>query len=491
MAAGKIRFLRRGVVQEHHLADPLLTVLDYLRLERRHKGTKEGCNEGDCGACTVAIGRLRQGKVVYEPANACIMLMAHLHGCELVTVDDLAAGGELHPVQKAMVARHASQCGYCTPGFVMSLFALYHGKEQPDRQAIVDQVAGNLCRCTGYKPIISAAQEACSGDRADLWSEAGAEIAAELSKLNDGEDVFCGAAEHFAAIPAKAETLLDLAARHPDATLVAGATDVGLWINKQLRPLAKLVFTGRVSELHAISDRVATVSLGSAVTYAEAESALASIAPDIGEVVRRIGSKQVRSTGTIGGNIANGSPIGDMPPMLIALGARIVMRKQGEQRDLLLEDYFVDYGKQDRKPGEVLWRIDIPKLKTNERFFAHKLTKRFDQDISAVLAAFRFVMSGRVIASATIAFGGMAATPRRARQTEEALKGLKLDAPELWEEVADKLVKDFIPISDMRASAAYRMDCARALLLKALHELVGERPAALRVLAPAGKEAWT
>ncbi len=491
MSHATIRFLRRGAVVGHRITNPAQTVLDYLRLDMRHKGTKEGCNEGDCGACTVSIGRLRNGTVVYEPANACIMLMAHLHGCELVTVDDLSANGTLHPVQRALVDEHASQCGFCTPGFVMSLFTLYHAGVRPDRAAVVNQLAGNLCRCTGYRPIIAAALAACTGEAKDLWAESPREIAAELASLNDGEDVFCGTDESFAAIPAKAETLLDLAARHPDATLVAGATDVGLWINKQMRPLSKMIFTGKVEALHAVADRVATLSLGSAVTYAEAEAALSSIAPDVAEVLRRIGSRQVRSAGTVGGNIANGSPIGDMPPMLIALGARLVLQKKGGQRDLLLEDYFIDYGKQDRKPGEVLWRIDIPKLKSSERFFAHKLSKRFDQDISAVLAAFKFVISGRAINTAVIAFGGMAATPKRARRTEEALKGLKLDAPESWDAAAAVLSQDFTPLSDMRASAEYRLAAAQALLLKALRELVGERPAALRVMAPAGKEAWT
>jgi len=486
-----IRFLRHGVVIEHHLANPMQTVLDWLRLEEKSRGTKEGCNEGDCGACTIALGRLRGDKIVYEPANACILLMGHLHGNELVTVDDLALNGQLHPVQQAMVEQHGSQCGFCTPGIVMALFTLYHAEKKPDRQMIVDQLAGNLCRCTGYRPIIAAAQSSCTGKAADLWSESAVDIAAELKKLDDDEDVFCGNTDTFVALPAEAETLCDLVAKNADATIVAGATDVSLWITKQLRHLPKLIFTGRVKSLHAIADRVATLSLGSAVTYTDAEKALAAISPDIGEVLRRIGSKQVRTSGTIGGNIANGSPIGDMPPLLIALGTRLVLRKGLDQRDLLLEDYFIAYGKQDRKPGELVWRIDIPKLKSNERIFAHKVTKRFDQDISSVLAAFKFTISGRVIGNAVLAFGGMAATPRRARKTEEAFKGLKLDDPETWDKATELLAEDFSPISDMRASAGYRLETAQALLLKALHELVGERPSTLRVLAPAGKEAWT
>lgn len=491
MTHAAIRFLRHGLVVEQRIANPMQTVLDYLRLGEKLKGTKEGCNEGDCGACTVAIGRLREGKVVYEAANACIMLMGHLHGCELVTVDDLSLGGKLHPVQQAMIEQHGSQCGYCTPGIVMSLFALYHAPGRPDRKSIVDQLAGNLCRCTGYRPIVAAAVQSCTGEAHDVWSESSKEIAAELEKLNDSEDVFCGTSESFIAVPASAASLCELAAKHPDATIVAGGTDVGLWITKQLRNLPKLIFTGGVEALHAMSDRVATLSLGSAVTYAEAEQQISALSPDIAEVLRRIGSRQVRGSGTIGGNIANGSPIGDMPPLLIALGARLVLRKGEEQRDILLEDYFIDYGKQDRKPGELVWRIDIPKLRGSERFFAHKISKRFDQDISAVLAAFKFVIAGRVIDSATLAFGGMAATPRRARKTETALTGLKLDAPETWNDAVAAIAEDFTPLSDMRASASYRTEVAKALLLKALHELVGKRAATLRVLAPAGKEGWT
>jgi xanthine dehydrogenase small subunit len=491
LARDTISFLRRGESTAYRISNPMLTVLDYLRLEERAKGTKEGCNEGDCGACTVVLGRLRNGKVHYEPVNACIMLMGHLHGCELVTVDDLAIGGKLHPVQRAMVEHHASQCGFCTPGFVMSLFALYHRDAKLGRQQIVDQLAGNLCRCTGYRPIVAAAQASCGGEPNDAWSENAADIATELAKLNDGEDIFSGNADSFVAIPSNAETLCELAAKHPEATLVAGATDVGLWITKQLRVLPKVIFTHRVVALRSIADRVATLSLGSAVTYAEAEAGLALLSPDIAEVVRRIGSKQVRSAGTIGGNIANGSPIGDMPPLLIALGTRISLRKGSEQHDLPLEDFFIDYGKQDRRPGEIVWRLDIPKLKSNERFFAHKLSKRFDQDISAVMVAFKFAIAGRKITSATLAFGGMAATPRRARKAENELNGAKLDAPEAWEKAIAALADDFTPISDMRASATYRTQSAQALLRKALRELVGEKPSSMRLLAPAGKEAWT
>ena len=489
MSADVIRFLRRGEVISHRIVNPMQTVLDYLRLEEKSRGTKEGCNEGDCGACTVALGRVVDGRVVYEPANACILLMGHLHGRELVTVDDLAQGEKLHPVQQAMVDEHASQCGFCTPGFVMSLWTLHHAGKRPDRQMIVDQLAGNLCRCTGYRPIIAAAEKSCTGEARDAWAQLGREIGAQLAMLDDESDIFSGEPQSFTALPAKADTLLDLYARNPDATIVAGATDVGLWITKQLRSLPKIIYTGRVKTLHAVSERTATISIGAAVTYAAAEKMLSTISPDIAEVMRRIGSKQVRTSGTIGGNIANGSPIGDMPPMLIALGARINLRKLAEQRIIDLEDYYIDYGKQDRAPGELLWRVDIPKLNSNERFFAHKISKRFDQDISSVMAAFKFAMAGRTIGSARLAFGGMAATPKRAKAAEQALVGLKIDAPETWDQAITTLAQDFKPLSDMRASAHYRMETAQALLRKALEELVyGHND---RLVGPPRKEAWT
>ena len=468
-----IRFLRRGRIVELSHVPPMRTVLDYLRLEERARGTKEGCNEGDCGACTVALGSLKKGKLVYEPVNACILLVGQLDGKELVTVDDLADGETLHPVQQALVDTHGSQCGFCTPGFVMSLFTLYQKGGAPTRDEIATHIAGNLCRCTGYRPIIEAAKASCTGKAADRWAKGAKDAARQLAALDDGADVFVGTAESFIARPAQAATLASLAAANPDATIVSGATDVGLWITKQMRQLPKIILTGGVKDLHAIETAKDHVSLGAAATYAEAMPALASIDADIAEVLRRLGSTQVRASGTVGGNIANGSPIGDTPPMLIALGATLTLRLGNSERSLPLEDFFIAYGKQDRKPGELVWRIDVPKLKRNEAFRAYKISKRFDQDISAVMAGFRFTLDGRTISSARIAFGGMAATPKRGAQSEAALKGVSLEQPASWAAAIDALAKDFQPISDMRASAGYRLDVAQGLLKKALMEVAG------------------
>jgi xanthine dehydrogenase small subunit len=468
-----IRFLRRGEIVELRGVPPMRTVLDYLRLEERARGTKEGCNEGDCGACTVALGTLRDGRIVYEPVNACILLLGQLDGKELVTVDDLSTNGELHPVQQALVESHGSQCGFCTPGFVMSLFTLYQTGKAPTREEIATHIAGNLCRCTGYRPIIDAGIAACSGNAADRWAKGAVSAAAQLRALDDGSDVFIGTPQSFIARPAQAGTLARLAAEHPDAVIVSGATDVGLWITKQLRVLPKIILTGGVKALHEVADGEGHVAIGAAATYWEAAPALSAIDPDLGEVLRRLGSTQVRASGTVGGNIANGSPIGDMPPMLIALGATLTLRHGEALRALPLEDFFIAYGRQDRKPGELVWRIDVPKLKPGEAFRAYKISKRFDQDISAVMAAFKFVLDGRRIARARIGFGGMAATPKRARESETVIAGASLDQPSSWEQAVAALARDFAPISDMRASAAYRMEVAQGLLRKALMEVAG------------------
>jgi len=468
-----IRFLRRGKIVDLAHVPPMRTVLDYLRLDERSRGTKEGCNEGDCGACTVALGVLKNGKLVYEPVNACILLVGQLDGKELVTVDDLADGDTLHPVQQALVDTHGSQCGFCTPGFVMSLFTLYQSGKAPTREEIATQIAGNLCRCTGYRPIIDAGFAACTGSPVDRWAKGAKEAARQLAALDDGADVFVGTPESFIARPAQAATLARLTAENPDATIVSGATDVGLWITKQMRQLPKIILTGGVTSLHAVEMAKDRVSLGAAATYAEATPALSSIDPDVAEVLRRLGSTQVRASGTVGGNIANGSPIGDMPPMLIALGATLTLRHGDTERALLLENFFIAYGKQDRKPGELVWRIDVPKLKRGEAFRAYKISKRFDQDISAVMAAFKLMLDGRTISSARLAFGGMAATPKRGAQTEAALQGASLDQPASWEAAIAALAKDFQPISDMRASATYRIEVAQGLLKKALMEVAG------------------
>ncbi|MDX1576455.1 MAG: xanthine dehydrogenase small subunit [Kiloniellales bacterium] len=473
-----IRFIRRGQVVELTDFEPTTMLLDYLRLTEGRRGTKEGCAEGDCGACTIALGRRIGGRLVYRPVNACIFLLGMADGAEVVTVEDLAGpDGTLHPVQDALVRHHGSQCGFCTPGFVMSLFTLYHcdelAGEKASRKTVNDWIAGNLCRCTGYRPIVEAGLEAIDGTPSDRFAKARAETEKTLAGLEDGADVFIGDSESFFAAPASIEALASLYEKHPDATLVAGATDVGLWITKQLRDLPKIIHLGRAADLDEVEESDDDLVIGATATYDSVEHAVARLDPDLGELWRRLGAKQVRASGTVGGNIANGSPIGDSPPALIALGAELELRKGAEVRRLPLEDFFLDYGKQDRAPGEFVTRVRVPKPSPKHAFRCYKISKRFDQDISAVLGAFRLTLDGTRVSAVRIAYGGMAAVPKRASAAERALVGADLSRPASWAGALDALAQDLTPIDDLRASAAYRRATARALLEKALIEIAG------------------
>ncbi|WP_075215990.1 xanthine dehydrogenase small subunit [Mongoliimonas terrestris] len=480
-----VRFIRQGRVVELKSFGPTETLLDHLRLTERACGTKEGCNEGDCGACTVAVGTHEDGKVVYRPVNACILFVGQLDGKEIVTVEDIAGSGGLHPVQQAMVDHHGSQCGFCTPGIVMSLFALYQdaGRATPPPRAVIDEwLSGNLCRCTGYRPIVEAARTALSAPPDDMFTRSAEATGGVLQFLADAEDVFVGTDQRFFAAPRSVEALAALYERHPDATLVAGATDVGLWITKQFRPVEKVIHLGRVDGLDRIEDVGPAVIIGATATYEAATDALAGIDPDIGAVVRRIGSRQVRASGTIGGNIANGSPIGDTPPMLIALGATLELVSAKANRAVPLEDFFIAYGRQDRQPGEFVAGVLVPKLKAGQVFRAYKISKRFDQDISAVMGAFLFTLADGVITEARIAFGGLAGTPKRAAAVEARLIGVAPGSAAAWSPAMEAFAEDFQPLTDMRASAHYRLETARALLGKALLETAGAPTTRTRVI---------
>lgn len=482
-----IQFLKSGKIVELNDVGPTETLLDYLRLRCRQTGTKEGCGEGDCGACTVAIGRLVDGKIQYQPVNSCIQLLGMIDGAELVTVEDLADDARLHPVQKAMSELHGSQCGFCTPGFIMTMFTLYHAEgESRSRKTVTDWLAGNLCRCTGYRPIIDAALQSCFDSADDAFAWRANETRDQLRHITDSRDIYIGNDGAFFASPANLDGLAVLYKQHPDATLVAGATDVGLWITKQLRELPKVIWLGRIEGLDRIEERPSGVLIGAMTTYSQSEAAMRGLSPDLGELWRRIGSKQVRASGTVGGNIANGSPIGDTPPALIALGATLELQSADGSRALPLEKFFVDYGKQDRRPDEFVTGLFVPRPDPNQVFRCYKISKRFDQDISAVMAAFRFTIVDGMITEARIAYGGMAATPKRAHGVETALIGASLADPATWGAGMKALQGEFSPLTDMRASAEYRMETARALLAKALMETSGTESAQLRVLANRG-----
>ena len=457
MARDRIEFLLGR--ERRSLSDvaPTTTVLEYLRAAGR-RGTKEGCAEGDCGACTVVLGELDGERVRYRAINSCIQFLTTLHGKQLITVEDLKQpDGRLHPVQQAMVDCHGSQCGFCTPGFVMSLFALFHETGKPDRLRIDDALAGNLCRCTGYGPIIEAARRMQELGACDQFDESEARTLAALRSLAQLVP------RHFA--PETTDDLAALLVEHPDACLVAGGTDVGLWVTKQHRHLDPVIYLGRVRELQQVNVLADCIEIGAAVTYGDLHELIGRHFPDFGELIRRLGSTQIRNAGTMGGNIANGSPIGDSPPPLIALDARLVLRSKAGRRELLVEDYFTAYGKQDRRPGEFVELIRLPLPRAGWEFRCYKISKRFDQDITAVLGAFNLKLSAGKVEDVRIAFGGMAATPKRAPACEAALKGKAWNRATIAE-AQRALRQDYAPITDMRASSAYRARVAENLLLK-------------------------
>jgi len=465
-----IRFLLNGQPQRVSHAAGDLTLLGWLREQPHLRGTKQGCGEGDCGACTVALGRPDQsGQLVWSPINACILFLPMVDGAAIRTVDGLAAaGGQLHPVQAAMVAADAAQCGFCTPGFVMSLYVAWQNRHGLGQDSIDDTLAGNLCRCTGYRAIVTAAlalgvpDAQSSADRSDA---AEAAALAALCAADDHDDdlaVVQGATSFYA--PTTPASFADFYAENPDSVIVAGATDVGLWVTKQHKTLGQMLWTGRVPQFDRLERDGDRLFIGPAVTHQRFADAIAADLPELAELMRRFAAQQVRSSGTICGNIANASPIGDLPPALIALGSVVELTRQGAVRQLDLEDFFIAYGQQDRAAGEFVSGLVMP-VGPAPYLRCYKISKRFDQDISAVMLAANMDIVDGVITAPRVAFGGMAAIPKRAAAAEAALIGKPVEMT-TFQQAARALVDDFTPLSDMRGSAAYRMATAQNLLVK-------------------------
>jgi len=456
----QVEFLLNGEAISLTTVNPTETFLDFLRDRRGLTGTKEGCNEGDCGACTVMV----EDSDGTRALNSCILLLPQLAGKSVTTVEGLAApDGTLHPVQDTMITHHGSQCGFCTPGFIMSM-ATAHKNGSTDYD---DQLAGNLCRCTGYAPIIRAAEAAKDQPVPD-------HIAAPFIL----PEVLAGVpgGSHFR--PDTSDALAQWYEANPDATLIAGATDVGLWVTKQLRELPKVAFLNGIKDLQQIEITDKEIRVGAGVTIETLRPVMNEHYPSFGEMLRRFSSTQVRNAATIGGNIANGSPIGDAPPALIALGTKLHLRKGDTRREILLEDFFIDYGKQDRAPGEFVEAITI--LKQPDCLRVYKLSKRFDQDISAVLGAIYIYGDGKVMTDVRIAFGGMAGTPKRATHVENALNG-KPWTTDTIEAACAEFSKDFTPMSDMRASADYRLEAAQNMLRRYMNDAMGKTVSVLEV----------
>jgi xanthine dehydrogenase small subunit len=463
----------------HHLSSlpPELTLLDWLRDQQARTGTKEGCNEGDCGACTVLVGRLEQGHLVWRAVNACIHMVWMLDGAQLLTVEDLRGpDGALHPVQQAMVDEHGSQCGFCTPGFVMSMVALSTRVDLAalegtlDGERIINEaLAGNLCRCTGYAPIVRAMKKAAAycARHGEPVSARTVELSARLRALQDGKTVELHSPQGRVTLPATVDALASAYVQDPAAVLVAGGTDVGLWVTKRLRQLPHIIAVRTARDLHDVHTRPdGALWIAAGVTYTEAMPHLVAHLPAAADTLRRIGSTQVRNAATVCGNIGNASPIGDGPPIFMAAGAQLHLRCGPERRVVALEAFFLEYGKQDIRPGEFIEGVLIPPLPDGSVCGVYKVSKRFDQDISAVLGAFVLVMAeDGTIRQARLAYGGMAGIPCRASRAEAALTGQpRTPATLLAAQAAIK--EDFTPLSDMRASAWYRATVAANLLVR-------------------------
>ena len=468
----RIRILLGSEPKDVELGDPNTTLLDYLRYHQRLTGTKEGCAEGDCGACTVLIGELVSNKLQYRSANACIILLGMLDGKQILTVEHIATSKPISQVPNWMATKNGSQCGFCTPGFVISLVGLQWliNTKNPlpdtiDRSTINEHLAGNLCRCTGYGPIIDTAQTTCRLPLPKSWHKQASYAETTLLKWQQEKtSVLCHTNSGVIAAPRSENNLNNLLAQYPNATILAGATDIGLWVTKLGRKLRDVIYLGQVEELQRITRKQESLEIGGCVSLHEAKERLVEIAPDLNRLLRRFGSKQIRSQATVCGNIANGSPIGDLSPALIALGSTLRIAGIFGVRDIPLEKFFIEYNQQNLERGEYIQSVTIPII-SKRQFYCWKIYKRFDQDISAVLGAFSAVIDNEVISEIHICFGGMAGTPKRASKCEKKLVGTKVNEICL-KKAQDILHEDFSPITDMRAGKEYRLNVSKNLLEK-------------------------
>jgi xanthine dehydrogenase small subunit len=490
---GAVRFALDGRIVALDSVDPTRTVLQYLREDLGRTGTKEGCAEGDCGACTVVVGELDGNGVRFRAINSCIQFVPTLDGKELITVESLqGADGTLHPVQRAMVDCHGSQCGFCTPGFVMSLFALYKSAQKPTRQEIDDALAGNLCRCTGYRPIVDAASRMyelgeSKGTTHEHWmncsfssptdaqpSPSEREMIERLRSIQRRDTLALTHGNRTYFAPATLAELAALREAHPDARILAGGTDVGLWVTKQLKDLHTVIYVGNVAELAQVETSDAALDIGAAVSLTDAFTAIVRRVPECAEVARRFASPPIRNAGTLGGNIANGSPIGDSMPLLIALDTTLVLRRGRRVREMPLDAFYLAYQKTALEPGEFLERVRIPLPSAGAHVRSYKISKRFDQDISAVCSGYRVELADGEVRDARIAYGGVAAIPKRAPICERALIG-KPWTEETVRAAMAALDHDYSPLTDMRASASYRRSVTKNLLWRLFVETTDPR----------------
>jgi len=499
MSESNIQFLLNNELTVIADCDPNMTVLNYLRQELSRKGTKEGCASGDCGACTAVLAEVitpamdhsnksqsTTDQLSYKSINTCITFLSALHGKQLLTVEDLQQSNKLHVVQQAMVDCHGSQCGFCTPGFVMSLFSLKKNLSQATftdaaakstllklnlEKDIEHGLAGNLCRCTGYRAITDAAKQACNDEGIDQFDQNKLTTIKQLKLIaKQKETRVLHKNSKSLYQPSSLDKLAQLVEQYPQAKLLAGGTDLALSVTQGMVQIQTMISMGNVSELSQISETDDMLSIGAMVSYQESHQLLTKYYPEFGQMLYRLGSTQVRNAGTLGGNVGNASPIGDTPPVLIALGAKLVLRKGLRTREILVEDYFVDFKVTKLESGEFIQSIEIPKATSKKQLIVFKISKRLDDDISTVLACFNLEFENQKVVDIKIAFGGMAGIPKRAFACEKALLGKEASETNIALAMT-ALAQDFSPLSDVRASSEYRMQVAKNLVRKCFYEL--------------------
>lgn len=475
-----IQFLLNQTLVSEASLDPNLTVLNYLRQNKRRCGTKEGCASGDCGACTVTLGRVENDAMVWETVNSCMTFVSALQGKQLITVEDLKQGDKLHPVQQAMVDCHASQCGFCTPGFVMSLFTLQKNSDGWQHKQAEQALAGNLCRCTGYRPIVDAARQACQQPEQDSFRQQEAATVARLLALKNDQVQEMALNGNRCLLPKTPAQLAELLTAHPQAKLLAGGTDLALEVTQRHHALPLMIALGQIEELKQcyVSDDEIILGAGTSLHFCQAF--LHQHIPQFAALLDRFASLQIRNQGTLGGNIANGSPIGDTPPLLLALNATLELQQGESLRRLPLSDFFLSYRKTALQRGEFIRAVRIKKVTSSQNLRVWKVSKRYEDDISAVCGAMLLETDGDgVVREARVAFGGMAEIPKRATHCEQQLVGKPLTQSSV-ERACSALSQDFRPLSDLRASADYRLQVAKNLLRR-YHAALGDRLPLLEV----------
>ncbi len=473
MSSNSIEFVFENKIIKIKNPDPNETILNYVRLNLKKTGTKEGCAEGGCGACTIVLGEIKNNKIFYKSINSCITFLPVLNGKQLILVENLSSKeGKLHPVQDAMVNFHGSQCGFCTPGFIMSMFTMFKNNKSIDNELINDSLSGNLCRCTGYRPIVDAAKSLNYLSRYDHFDKDKSIVLKLLKKLNKKNiEITSNYKKYFA--PKTVKDLMKILKKVKNAKLLSGGTDLSLEVTKKRKDLKKIIYLGSIKELNFIKIYKSEMNIGATTSLINFEKQIKKYYLDFYNILKRYGSVQIRNIGTIAGNIATASPIGDTLPLLMALDAKVVIDGNNGKKTISINDFFIGYRKTKLKPGDFIFSIKIPLLKHNI-FKAYKISKRFDDDISSVCGSFNLEIDKNLIKKVRIAFGGMSEVPKRALKTEKILANSKF-SQETFNKATKNLEKDYSPIDDMRASKQYRLEIAKNLLLKCFFEIKNQK----------------